>query len=200
MQKSLSGTQLYLGLNVPAEKLGMKYPLMCINTTYDHDKSFQYCLDGDYKNSGILVSNHSRLDPGLAPQGKSTLSAMALDNYANWDKLTKQDYLKKKKEFADIILARLEKYLLGISGTVEVLEVATPKTMERFGGLPEGAIYGFAQTVGQASISRLGQKTRIRGLFLSGAWTQPGAGIHACLVSGNDAADLALRFLKNQDG
>ena len=197
MQKSLSGTQLYLGLNIPAEKLGMSHALMCINTTYDHDKSFQHYLNGDYRNSGILVTNHSRLDPGLAPQGKSTLSAMTLDNYAIWDKLSAQEYSKKKKEFADIILARLEKYLSGISGHVEVLEVATPKTMERLGFLAEGAIYGFAQTVGQSSISRLSQKTRIRGFFLSGAWTQPGAGIHACLVSGNDAADLVLRFLKN---
>ena len=197
MQKSLSGIQLYLGLDIPAEKLGMSHALMCINTTYDHDRSFQYCLNGDYRNSGLLVASHSRLDPGLAPQGKSTLSAMTLDNYANWDKLTKQEYLKKKKEFSDIILARLEKYLPGISGHVEVLEVATPKTMERLGSLAEGAIYGFAQTVGQSSINRLSQATKFKGLFLAGTWTQPGAGIHACLVSGNDAADLVLRSLKN---
>jgi len=196
MQKSLSGTQLYLGLDISAAELGMRHALMCINTTYSHDENFRYCLSSDYRRCGILVTNHSQLDPGLAPSGKSTFSAMALDNYANWDKLTAQDYKKKKEEFADIMLGRLEKYLPGISGHIEVLEVATPKTMERFGLLPEGAIYGFSQSVGQSSINRLAQETKIKGLFLTGAWTQPGAGIHGCLVSGNDAADAALKFLK----
>ena len=196
MQKSLSGTQLYLGLDIPVAELGMRQALMCINTTYSHDQNFRYCLSSDYRRCGILVTNHSQLDPGLAPSGKSTLSAISLDNYVNWDKLTAQDYQKKKKEFADIMLGRLEKYLPGISRHIEALEVATPKTMERFALLPEGAIYGFSQSVRQSSINRLSQETKIKGLFLAGAWTQPGAGIHGCFVSGNDAADAVLRFLK----
>jgi hypothetical protein len=31
--------------------------------------------------------------------------------------------------------------------------------------LPEGAVYGFAQTVQQSSLNRLSQKTKIKGLF-----------------------------------
>ncbi len=196
MKKSLSGTQLYLGLDIPITTLGMSHILMCINTTYDHDQNCRYCICSDYQRCNLLVTSHSQLDPGLAPSEKSTLYAMTLDNYANWDNLTPEEYEKKKKEFADIILARLEKYLPGISGHIEILEVATPKTMEKFGLLAEGALYGFAQTPGQSSINRLSQETKIKGLFLAGAWTQPGAGIHGCLVSGQDAADSVLKLLK----
>jgi prolycopene isomerase len=192
MQKSLSGTQLYLGLDIPAQTLGMRQPMMYLSTTYDHSENFRYCLLSDYRRCNLLVTCHSQLDPGLAPVGKATLSVMTLDNHAHWNKLSPEDYKRKKKEFADTILARLEKYLAGISSHVEVLEVATPKTMERFGLLDEGAIYGFAQTPRQSSINRLAQETKIKGLFLAGAWTQPGSGIHGCLVSGKDAADAVL--------
>jgi len=75
------------------------------------------------------------------------------------------------------------------------VEVATPLTFERYGSLPEGAIYGLAQTVHQSSANRLGHQTEVQGLFLAGAWTRPGAGVHGCFVSGLEAAELALGML-----
>ena len=198
MQKSLSATSVYMGLNVPASAVGMKYPLMYLNMTYDHDETFRSCVSGDYRNCSLFVISHSQLDPGLAPAGKSTICAMTLDGYANWENLTIEEYRKKKKELADTIVAHLNKYLPGLSEHIEYLEVSTPKTMERFATLPQGTVYGFAQTVGQASINRLTQKTKIKGLFLAGAWTRPGCGVHGCLVSGKDAADMVLSFLKKQ--
>jgi len=200
MQKSLSAVSVYLGLDVPAEAVGMKYPLIYLNTTYDHDEGYRRCVAGDYGRCDLFVINHSRLDPGLAPAGKSTICAMTLDSYSNWDKLTVEEYRKKKKEAADIIVGLLEKYLPGLSKHIEYSQVSTPKTMERFGSLPEGTVYGFAATVGQASINRLDQKTKIKGLFLAGAWTKPGCGVHGCLVSGKDAADEVLHFLRKQCG
>jgi prolycopene isomerase len=91
---------------------------------------------------------------------------------------------------------RAEKYLPGLSKYIEVIEAATPRTMSRFSASPEGAIYGFAQTPKQSGINRLSQETKVKGLFLTGAWTRPGGGIHACFISGIDAADLALKYLK----
>jgi len=193
MQKTISAMQVYLGLDLPLEALGMRHVLLCVNTTYDHDGHFRYCRNADYHRCNLLVTSDSQLDGGFAPAGKSAISAITFNDYANWSNLTQEEYAKKKKEFAGIIVARLEKYLPGITGHIEVLEVATPMTMERYGLFPEGAVYGFSQTVGQASHNRLSQKTRIKGLFLAGAWTQPGAGIHGCLVSGKDAAD-AVKF------
>lgn len=198
MQKTISAVQVYLGLDIPLEVLGMRHALLCINTTYDHNDHFRYCRSADYHRCNLLVTSHSQLDRGFAASGKSTLSAITFDDYANWSKLTQEEYAKKKKEFADIMVARLEKYLPGLTGHIEVLEVATPKTMERYGLFPEGAVYGFTQTVEQASHNRLSQKSRIKGLFLTGAWTQPGAGVHGCLISGKDAADTVLRLLNHK--
>jgi prolycopene isomerase len=196
MQKSLSAVTVYLGLDVPASVIGMRYPLLSVNTSYDHDEAFQRCFSGDYGRCNLAVIDHSQLDPGLAPQGKSTLCVMTLANYADWQNLRDEEYAKKKKETAEAIVQHLEKYLPGISGHIEFLDAGTPKTMERYALLPEGAVYGFAETVAQSSLNRLPQKTRIKGLFLAGAWTAPGCGLHGCFVSGDEAADLALRDLR----
>jgi prolycopene isomerase len=88
--------------------------------------------------------------------------------------------------------------LPGLRQYIEVVEIATPRTMERFALSPEGAIYGFSQSVSQSGFNRLGQQTKINGLFLAGAWTRPGAGAQACFFSGLDAADLVLEFLKHR--
>ena len=196
MEKSVSAVTLYLGLDVSAKTLGMDCPLMSINESYDHDESFQRSVIGDYQKCNLALIDHAQLDPGLAPGGKSAISVMTLDSYTNWQGLTPQEYEKKKQRVGQIIISRLDKYISGISRHVEVLEVGTPLTMERFASLPQGAVYGYGQTVAQSSINRLSQETRIKGLFLAGAWTKPGCGVHGCVVSGKDAADLALKFLK----
>ncbi len=195
MKKSCSAVTVYLGLDVPAKDIGMKHSFLSLNTAYDHDAACRSCLIGDYGNSSFAAVDHSQLDPSLAPPGKSTLCIMTFADYAKWQALTGQEYTEKKKEAADAIVAVLEKYLPGLSSHIEVLEVGTPKTMQRYALLPEGAVYGFAETVGQSSINRLSQQAKIKGLFLAGAWTAPGCGVHGCFVSGIDAADLALRYL-----
>jgi len=196
MQKSASAFILYLGLDVPAKAVGMDTSLLSINPRYDHSESYRNCLSSRYDGCSFAVIDYSQLDPGLAPPGKSTLCVMALDNFANWSGLSAHEYERKKKEASGVVLAQLEKYLPGVTKHVEVMDAGTPKTMYRYGNLPEGAIYGFAHTVAQSGINRLSQETLVKGLFLCGAWTQPGCGVHGCFVSGDDAAQMALKQLK----
>lgn len=196
LEKSVSAFQIYLGLDIPARDLGMTNAIISVNTTYNHEDNLNYSLRGDYDICSLELVDHSQIDPSLAPQGKGTLLIMTLDSYANWSNLAEDEYKKKKIEAANKLIMRAEKYLPGLSGHIEVMEIATPKTMSRFGSSPEGAIYGFAQTIEQSGINRLAQKTKIKGLFLAGAWTEPGGGIHACFLSGIDAADLAMKQLR----
>jgi len=198
MPKSISGLTVYLGLDLPAKSIGMDSPVFSINATYDHEENFRSALAGDYRSCSLALVDHSQLDPALAPPGKGMLAVMTLDSNTNWKGLSAEEYKRKKKEAADTIIARLEDYLPGLSGHIEVIEVGTPRTMERFSSAPEGAIYGFAHTVAQSGLNRLSQDTKIKGLFLCGAWTRPGCGVHACFISGRDAADLALESIKKR--
>ena len=196
LEKSISASQIYLGLKMPAKDLGMDHFMFSINTNYDHEDDLECCLRGDYDNCSLSMVDHAQVEPALVPDGKGSLLIMVIDSYANWEKLSPQDYKLKKQELAKKLIRRCEKYLPGLTEAIEVMEVATPKTMERYGSAPRGAIYGFAQTPEQSVFRRCPLKTEIKGLFLTGAWTQPGAGIHACFISGIDVANLALKLLK----
>ncbi|MCU0651768.1 MAG: NAD(P)/FAD-dependent oxidoreductase [Candidatus Omnitrophica bacterium] len=196
LKKSISAFQVYLGLRFPAKQLGMSNFMYSLNSTYNHNDNFKYSLEGNYQFCPLSLVDHAQVDSSLVPEGKGSLLIMALDSYFNWNSLTDEEYRQKKIEAAQQLINRAEKYLPGLSSNIEVMEIASPRTMAHYGVSPEGAIYGFSQTVKQASINRLPQKTVIKGLILAGAWTQPGAGVHGCFVSGIDAANLALSQLR----
>jgi len=196
LEKSVSAFQVYLGLRSPAQTFGMDCPIFSIKTTYDHQKNFFYSRSADYAQAILTVVDYTQFDtqPNLSKKG--TLSLITLDRWQNWIGFTQEEYQKRKKEVAQILIQRLEKFLPGLSGAIEVMEIATPLTIARFAQVKEGAIYGFSCKPQQCGFKRLSQQTKIKGLLLAGAWTRPGPGIHACFISGLDAAQLALRFLE----
>lgn len=196
MEQSVSAFQVYLGLDIPADHLGMQQARISVNTCYDHEANLNASLSGDYDNCLLEITDHSQTDSSLVPPGKGSLVIMTFDSCSRWQCLNNEEYKKRKAEVADKLIARAEKYLPGLRGHIEVIEAATPLTMQHYAGSESGAIYGFAQTVAQGSINRLPQDCPVKGLFLSGAWTQPGAGVHGCFVSGADAADKVLKYLK----
>lgn len=196
LEKSVSAFQVYLGLKIPAKNLGMNYARISINSSYSPAENFDYCLKGDYDRCLLEITDHAQIDPTLVPQGKGSLLIMTYDNYANWKDLNKEEYKLRKQRVIEKLIERVQNYLPGLEAQIEIIEAATPLTFARYGSSPEGAIYGFAQTAEQASINRLKQKTLIKGLFLSGAWTFPGGGVHGCFVSGVEAAKLTLKFLR----
>lgn len=196
MEKSISAFQVYLGLKTPAKDLGMNDFMLSINTAYDQTLNYGYSISGNYEKCPLALVDHAQIDPGSVPAGKGSLLIMILDTYANWAALNEEEYRKKKAEVAERLIRRAEAYLPGLTASIEVMEAATPRTMQRYAAAPEGAIYGFAQTVGQSVIRRLPQQTAIKGLFLAGAWTRPGGGAHACFISGMEAGRLALKHLQ----
>ncbi|MBU1727476.1 MAG: NAD(P)/FAD-dependent oxidoreductase [Candidatus Omnitrophica bacterium] len=196
IEKSISAVQVYLGLDIPAKELGMDHFMFSINTTYDHNESFDFSLKQDYQRCSLLLTDHAQIDPSVVPAGKGSILIISFDTFQHWSKFAKEEYRIKKIEVARQFIERVEKYLPGLSKHIEIMEVATPLTIARYGSSPEGAIYGFAQTIPQSGMNRLSQETKVKGLYLAGAWTRPGGGAHACFVSGRDAAELALRYLR----
>ncbi|MFA5385990.1 MAG: NAD(P)/FAD-dependent oxidoreductase [Eubacteriales bacterium] len=196
LEKSISAFQVYLGIDLPSKELGMSHHMLYVNPGYDHRKNYEKDLTDNYDNRAFGVVDHARIDPALVPEGKGSLIITVFDTYSNWTNLSAEEYEKKKRETSLKVVSNVEKYLPGLSKHIEVMEAATPKTIERYGLAPEGAMYGFAQTVEQSVERRLKQKTKVKGLFLAGGWTWPGAGVHGCVISGFEASNLALAYLK----
>jgi all-trans-retinol 13,14-reductase len=91
------------------------------------------------------------------------------------------EYTKFKEEKAKTILERAEKIFPHLREHVCVMDVSSPRTFERYTFMPEGAVYGFDQSLR----SRFPHyKTPILGLYLASASAPSGAGICAVAKAG----------------
>ena len=73
-------------------------------------------------------------DPSLAPAGKSVVKVVFDSSYAFWKDLYEQHerYQAEKSRVAEIVIGLLEKRFPGIREQVEVIDVTTPVTVERY--------------------------------------------------------------------
>jgi len=147
-------------------------------------------VDMDLSNYPTIIENldegyslviNSNADPSLAPIGMSSVTILTLANYHEYPDRGSREYVVKKKMVTEEMIKRVEKIIPGISKHIVVLDSATPKTFERYTSMPEGAIYGFDQTI---YTRRPYFKTPIKGLYLAGSSTFPGGGIEAVVISG----------------
>ena len=157
----------------------------------------------------MALTNYS-MDDTPAPEGGSVISLFALapmDYQDQWGTGGNLDgygsnprYLALKDQVERALLARAERILPGLGASIVYKETSTPLTNVRYSLNPSGAIYGFAQTVDQTIAGRLPARTPIENLFLAGAWTNPGGGMSAAMLSGIDAARMAQGYLQQTHG
>lgn len=79
-----------------------------------------------------------------------------------------------------------------LSADLHFLFELGPEHFKAMTGNTNGSAYGWAQTVGQSGLYRLGNNPRIPGLFLAGHWTMPGGGIAGVMTSGKLCAQTLL--------
>ncbi|MHC1610261.1 MAG: FAD-dependent oxidoreductase [Candidatus Methanospirareceae archaeon] len=149
---------------------------------------------------GIDIVINSNADPSLAPKGKASVTILTGANYHDFQESGTEEYSRKKRRMAEMLIRKAEKVIPGLSRHIIVQDAATPKTFERYTLMPEGALYSFDQSIGT---KRPCFKTPIKGLYLAGASTFPGGGIEAVVISGmicaNDICNWDLaNELKNK--
>ncbi|HSA96427.1 MAG TPA: NAD(P)/FAD-dependent oxidoreductase [Acidobacteriota bacterium] len=191
---SYSSFLVWLGLKTDlVRKVGLKESEIFYNTGYDVEADYQAVLRGGLPDDpGFGLTIYDNLTPALSPKGKNTLNIIVAQGYDYWKKYetdyfygNKDAYTKEKMRLADILIDKVEKlFLPGLRKSLEVVEAATPLTNIRFTSHPRGAIYGWDQTVDNSGQRRFPQKTPVKNLYLSGAWTFPGHGYGACVPSG----------------
>lgn len=190
---SLSSFQVFLGLNKDLiGEIGIKDAEIFYETGYDIEADYKANLKADVENAGFGLMLYDNVYKGYSPEGKNTVNILTLQGFEHWRKYevdywkgNKAEYLAEKERMADVLIKKVEKTLLpGLSKAVEVKEIGTPLTNVRFTGNYRGAIYGWDQTLENSPPRRLAQRTPIKNLYLSGAWTTPGAGYSAVLSSG----------------
>ena len=137
----------------------------------------------------VLVTNPTRSDPSLAPDGKQIYYVL----FPTPDMSSGIDWDVVGPRYREEVLARLESIgYVGFTEAIEVEHVTTPADWQRRGmamGAPFASAHSFFQT-GPFRPTNLAPK--VEGVVFAGSGTQPGVGVPMVLVSGRLAAERIL--------
>jgi phytoene desaturase len=135
----------------------------------------------------ILVTNPSRSDPSLAPQGRESYYVLVptpnLDADIDWA-------VQGPRYREDVVRTLEQRGYTGFPEHIEVEHVTTPADWQRRGmerGAPFAAAHSFRQTGPFRPRNLWGQN-----IVFTGSGTQPGVGVPMVLVSGRLAAERVL--------
>ena len=143
---------------------------------------------------------HYGYDPTLAPSGKSVVEVMFTSNHKYWRKLAedRERYEAEKQQVAITVIEQLEKRLHGLTGQIEVVDVATPLTYEHYTGNWQGSMEGWmitTKTMGMTMTGK-GMSKTLPGLgnfYMVGQWVEPGGGVPTAAMSGRNAMQIICK-------
>lgn len=139
-----------------------------------------------------LVVKHYCFDPTMAPPGKSVLSVWCEADYDYWRAMRAhpEHYRAAKELVAAQVITALDERYPGLRDRIEVVDVATPITYERYTANWRGAFAGWALTTRKMSMmmGRGMSKTLpgLRGFYMIGQWVEPGGNVELSAASGRD--------------
>ncbi len=187
-KKVVSEQNMYIGLGIKCDL--KNYPQCAI---FPLEKPFNA---GGVEFTHFRVNNYS-LYENHAPQGCATLTCLLLgDSYAYWKKAKEEGtYKAKKQELAERFIAELEKFIPEVKENVEVYDVATPLTYERYCGTFEGS-WMSVWKAGAASF-RLPQKSKtVEGLYFASQRSMMPGGLPIAVCAGRKAVQYLCRDTK----
>lgn len=187
--------------------LGLKQPAAEINQILQAHHVFYYprwgrSIPGDeasyFKGTGLGIVSPTFENPSLSHNAQASLVVQTFAPYEwmnSWgtgpEGRRNEEYRRLKERVAADLMESLELFMPGIGEKVDLMEFATPLTMERYTLNSGGASAGWSWDPdlmplrnGQFSI-----KTPVRNLLTCGHWMTNPAGIPAAALTGKMAAD-----------
>jgi phytoene dehydrogenase-like protein len=141
---------------------------------------------------GYSVMNYS-YDSTMAPEGKTTIVMRFESPWDLWKDLDGEEYKKEKKQIEEDAISCLEQVYPGITGHIEVTDVATPKTDVRYTGVKDGAYEGFMPSRENMMKGLKMQLPKLKNFYMAGQWLFPGGGLPPSAQSGKWAVQLILK-------
>lgn len=141
--------------------------------------------------AGYIVSEGSF---GYAPVGCTALTTALLgDSYDFWKKAKDEGrYEEEKQKLADQIIREICRKFPQADGKIEVLDIATPLTYERYTGAYHGS---WMSVTGAGDKMKIypGTVKNVSGLYFAGHRMNSPGGLPVALVSGRNAAQMVCR-------
>lgn len=181
LNPSFSAIALYLGLSEPITK-NIPDSIHFRFSEVNEDNIYNRIIN----NSSSEIDHLLFLYPhtGSEPRTLTLLTYIQKSFSTNW----KND----KKLFADKMLCKAETYFPGLKDNIELLEIGSPATFERYTGNTDGALYGFENTNHIYGEAKIPITTHMDNLFQTGHWGKPGGGIWNSMFNGYSAAITVL--------
>ena len=145
----------------------------------------------------ITIRNHS-FDPSLN-KNDSTLTILISSNesvYNYLSSLTKKEYKAYKNELGERIRKELISYIPLTNEEIELLDVTTPLTYERYTNAYKGSYMSFITTKKSKGLMRKGLIKKLKNFAMGGQWIMPPGGLPIALFSGKYATIRICKMAK----
>ena len=142
----------------------------------------------------MTVRSYS-FDPTLSPEGKNVLIVQYETDFDYWKELRQdtKEYKAEKERITAAVIAGLEQRFPGITERVEMTDVATPVTWERYTGNWRGAYEGWMFDDESFTASMKKSLPGLGNFYMAGQWVNPGGGIPTAVMSGNHTIQLICK-------
>lgn len=185
-----------------------KYPLLssvglwlgvkCDLSNRDYSNSFEVepfkCGTQSIYSLGL---NHYCFEEAFAPKGSSVLNVNIMGSDYDYFKKLKEEneaqYYIEKENIAKSIIERVEKIYPEIKGNIEVYDVNTPVTYERYCGAYKGAWMACAKTSKGKNLIHKGRIKGIKNLHIAGQWCVIPGGLPSAALAGKWAIQRICR-------
>lgn len=138
---------------------------------------------------------HYGHDPKMAPPGKSVVQVWYPSNHDYWAALREDRarYDAEKQRIAELTIAELDRRWPGFAAQVEVVDVPTPTTYERYTGNWQGSPEGWCLTTRNLGAELPQRLPGLARFYMAGQWTVPFSGVPGAASSGRNAIQLLCK-------
>lgn len=148
---------------------------------------------GSTRTDWVTVKSYA-FDPSLAPAGSSVVTSMIFGNWGYWNALRDDAdaYAAAKTEVANACANVIDARYPGFRDAIEITDVATPVTFERFTGNWKGTFMTWQLSPEFQKRYGYVRKT-VPGLdhfYIASMWTSPPGGLPGAAIAGREVAQL----------
>jgi prolycopene isomerase len=197
---SISSFIVWLGLKGDLRRQHPEHSIF-IDSGNDVETDFKNFLSCNAEKTPVMLALYDNYYKGYSKPGTSTITIMILSGYEPWRRFekdyfagNKKEYYREKMRIAQTLIKRVEaKAIPGLSSMIQVMEAATPLTNITFTKNPEGAIYGYPNSVNNSFMNRIRNSTPIDGLYLSSGWGRNSGSYTGGLMNGRNVYRLIMK-------
>ena len=154
----------------------------------------------DFNIGDVSIRNYS-FDPTITPENGEVLTVLVRvfdQTYDDFKKLSKEDYQKAKMKFAEDIKSYMVKAFNLNDEDLEIIDVATPLTYERYTNAYKGSYESFITTKKTKGLMTTGYIKGLKNFIMTGQWLMPPGGLPIALYTGKHAAIRICKFDKKK--